>query len=116
IVEVIRKIQKESIPFSFAVVSHYGTKAMIENYAWFMDWDYFLKNYILIDEPKKIYDVVYVIVPKQDSIGKIYPFFLPSIENLSAVLDSVCLNYKYATAQFYFDGDDIKVYKLTKLK
>lgn len=116
IVEVVREIQSESVPFSFAVVSHYGTRAMIENYAWFMDWDYFLKSYILINEPKKIYDVVYVIVPKQDSIGKISPFFLPSVENLSAVLDSVCLNYRYATVQLYFDGRDIKVYKLTKLK
>lgn len=116
IVQVIQKIQNESLPFSLAIVSHYGTKAMVENWAWFMDWDYFMKIYILIKDIEKIYDVVYVVVPKQSSIDKIHRSFLPRIENLEFVLDSACLNYKYGTSQIYFDGRDIKVYKLTKLK
>ncbi|MFN3134109.1 MAG: hypothetical protein ACK44H_00905 [Candidatus Kryptonium sp.] len=116
IVRVIKKIQKESLPFSLALVSHSGTRPMVENWAWFMDWDYFIKNYILINEPKKIYDVVYVVVPKQGSIDKIHSSFLPRVENLSSVLDSICLNYKHAISQVYFDGFDIKVYKLTKLE
>jgi len=116
LVQVVKKIQRESLPFSLALVSHSGTRPVVENWAWFMDWDYFIKNYILISEPRKIYDVVYVIVPKQNSIGKIHSSFLPRIENLSLVLDSVCSNYKYAIPQVYFDGSEIKVYKLTKLE
>ncbi len=116
LVQVVKKIQRESLPFSLALVSHSGTRPAVENWAWFMDWDYFIKNYILISEPRKIYDVVYVIVPKQNSIGKIHSSFLPRIENLSSVLDSICSNYKYAVPQVYFDGSDIKVYKLTKLE
>lgn len=116
IVQVIQKIQKESLPFSFAIVSHRGSKAMVENWAWFMDWDYFVKIYILIKDIEKVYDVVYVIVPRQSSIDKIHPSFLPRIDNLEFMLDSACLNYKYGSSQIYFDGRDIKVYKLTKLK
>ncbi len=115
-VEVISKIQREETPFEFAVVSHYGTRAMVENWAYFMDWDYFLKTYIFIDDDKKIYDVVYVIVPKESSIDKIHSSFVPQIDNLSALLDSACLNYLYASSEIYFEGSYIKVYKLKKLK
>ncbi len=114
-VEVINKIQKESLPFSIAIVSHSGTRATFENWAWFMDWDYFLKSYILIDDKKKIYDNVYVLVPKDKAVGKIHELFMPRIDNLIAVLDSVCLNYKHALAEIYFDGDYVRVYKLRKL-
>lgn len=116
IVQVVKKIQGESLPFSFALVSHSGTRPAVENWAWFMDWDYFIKNYILINDQEKIYDVVYVVVPKQNSLSKIHSSFLPMVENLSSVLDSICFNYEHAISQVYYDGSDIKVYKLTKLK
>jgi hypothetical protein len=115
-VEVVSKIQKEETPFGFAIVSHYGTRAMVENWAYFMDWDYFLKTYIFIEDNKKIYDVVYVIVPKESSIDKIHLSFVPQINNLPALLDSVCLNYLAANSEIYFEGSYIKVYKLKKLK
>ncbi len=115
-VNVVLKIQKENLPFSFAIVSHYGTKAMVENWAYFMDWDYFLRNYIFIEDEEKIYELVYVFVPKRNAVGKIHPSFIPRIDNLTTMLDSVCVNYKFAKAEIYFDGDYVKVYKLTKLK
>ncbi len=116
LVEVITKIQKEETPFEFAIVSHYGTRAMVENWAYFMDWDYFLKTYIFINDEKRIYDVVYVIVPKEGLIDKIHASFVPKVDNLSASLDSACLNYVHANSEIYFDGSYIKVYKLKKLK
>ncbi len=115
-VALVEKIRKDNLPFSFAIVSHRGTRAMVENWAWFMDWEYFVKNYNLIDDVKRIYDVVYVFVPEEEAMNKINKTFLPSIENLPVVLDSICANYKYARAQVYFKGRYVKVYKLTKLK
>lgn len=114
LVKVINGIQKNETPFGLAIVSHYGTRAMVENWAYFMDWDYFLKTYIFINDEKKIYDVVYVIVPKEGSIDKIHTSFVPQIDNLSTLLDSVCVNYAYANSEIYFDGSYIKVYKLRK--
>lgn len=116
LVDVVLKIQKENLPFAFAIVSHSGTRPMVENWAWFMDWDYFLKNYILINDEKKIYEVVYVLVPKGSAIDKINRSFVPRIDSLSAVLDSVCTNYAYAKSEIYFDGDYVRVYKLKKMK
>ncbi|CUT02565.1 hypothetical protein [Candidatus Chrysopegis kryptomonas] len=115
-VKVVLKIQKENLPFSFAIVSHYGTRAMVENWSYFMDWDYFLRNYILIEDEKKIYELVYVFVPEKNAMGKIHQSFIPRIDNLTATLDSACVNYRFANVEIYFDGDYVKVYKLTKLK
>lgn len=115
-VVLVDKISKDNLPFSFAIVSHRGTKAMVENLSWFMDWEYFAKNYIFIDDVKKIYDVVYILVPEKEAIDKINKAFLPPIENLPEVLDSICVNYKYARAQVYFKGRYVKAYKLTKLR
>ncbi len=115
-VEVINKIKKEETPFGFVIVSHYGTRAMVENWAYFMDWDYFLKTYIFINDEKRIYDVVYVIVPKEGSIDKIHASFVPQVDNLPTSLDSACVNYVHANSEIYFEGSYIKVYKLKKLK
>ncbi len=115
-VKVVLKIQKENLPFSFAIVSHFGTRAMVENWSYFMDWEYFLRNYIFIDDEKRIYEVVYVFVPKKNAMVKIHQSFMPRIENLTTTLDSACVNYKFADVEVYFEGDYVKVYKLTKLK
>jgi hypothetical protein len=113
---LVEKIRKDNLPFSFAIVSHRGTRAMVENWAWFMDWEYFAKNYILIDDVKNLYDVVYVLVPEKEAMNKINRAFLPPIENPAEVLDSICVNYKYARTQIYFKGRYVKAYKLMKLK
>jgi hypothetical protein len=113
---LVEKIRKDNLPFSFAIVSHRGTRAMVENWAWFMDWEYFAKNYILIDDVKNLYDVIYVLVPEKEAMNKINRAFLPPIENPAEVLDSICVNYKYARTQIYFKGRYVKAYKLMKLK
>lgn len=116
LVEVVTEIQKEETLFGFAIVSHYGTRAMVENWAYFMDWDYFLKTYIFINDEKRIYDVVYVIAPKEGSIEKIHTSFVPKIDNLPRLLDSVCVNYANGSSEIYFEGDYIRVYKIKKLR
>jgi hypothetical protein len=60
--------------------------------------------------------VVYVLVPEKEAMNKINIAFLPPIENLPEVLDSIYVNYKYARTQIYFKGRYAKAYKLTKLK
>jgi hypothetical protein len=113
-VENIYRIQDENFPFTYAIVSHFGTKVQVENNAWFMDWEYFIEVYSKVDDLRKLYDVVYVFVPYTSSLRKISSELIPRVDNIPVKLDRICRNYPYGRVDIYFKGSDIIIYRIIK--
>jgi hypothetical protein len=121
-VKSLHAIKNKYPAYQWTCVSHFGAKIQTKNYARYMDYLYFLKNY----NPKTFNKTkqssaptayLFIFVEKNKNINIVASELLPNVKNMTAKLQNWCSVYKknHDDMSVFYEDDEVLVYKIISL-